>query len=178
MPILIKQELTPAELAFVESHRDPETFPEMELIQEQRRLYPQNGLAAHVIGYVGEVSEQELNSAEFAKYSQGDMVGKVRTRTPVQRNSEGVDGQSRVVVDSLGRERQVLESKEATPGNNLQLTLDLDLQAVAELALRRQARRGSRARSAQWRGAGDGQPPGLRSESVRRRASAPRTGRS
>ena len=47
----------------------------------------------------------------------------------------GVDGQRRVVVDSPGREREVLESTEATPGSNLQLTLDLDLQAVAELAL-------------------------------------------
>ena len=47
----------------------------------------------------------------------------------------GVDGQRRVVVDSSGREREVLESTEATPGNSLQLTLDLDLQAVAELGL-------------------------------------------
>src|SRR5437660_7129646 len=62
VPVPIKQELTPGELAFVESHRDPETFPEMELIQDQRRLYPRGGLAAHAIGYVGEVSEQELNT--------------------------------------------------------------------------------------------------------------------
>ncbi len=50
----------------------------------------------------------------------------------------GVDGQRRVVVDSFGREREVLESTEATPGNSLQLTLDLDLQAVAELSLQGQ----------------------------------------
>jgi penicillin-binding protein 2 len=48
----------------------------MELVSSQSRLYPQDGLAAHVIGYVGEVSDQELNTAEFAKYSQGDKVGK------------------------------------------------------------------------------------------------------
>jgi penicillin-binding protein 2 len=72
----IKQDLTPAELAFVESHRDSDTFPELELIPKQSRLYPQGGLAAHVIGYVGEVSEQELNSPEFAKYAQGEIVGK------------------------------------------------------------------------------------------------------
>ncbi len=136
MPIVpIKQELTQADLAFVESHRDSETFPEMELIQNQQRLYPQGGLAAHVIGYVGEVSEQELNTAEFAKNSQGDMVGKFGLERQYNDILTGVDGQRRVVVDSVGRERQVLESKEATPGNNLRLTLDLDLQAVAELAL-------------------------------------------
>lgn len=135
VPIMIKQELTAGELAFVESHRDPATFPEMELIQNQRRLYPRGGLAAHVIGYVGEVSEQELNTAEFAKYSQGDIIGKFGLERQYNDHLIGIDGQRRVVVDSLGRERQVLESKEATPGNNLQLTLDLDLQAVAELAM-------------------------------------------
>src|SRR5579871_317465 len=135
VPVPIKQELTPGELAFVESHRDPETFPELELVQDQRRLYPQNGLAAHVIGYVGEVSEQELNSTDFAKYSQGEIVGKSGLERQYNDSLMGVDGQRRVVVDSVGREREVLENEEATAGNNLQLTLDLDLQSVAELAL-------------------------------------------
>ena len=134
-PIMIKQELTPGEIAFVESHRDPETFPELELNLNQPRLYPRNGLAAHVIGYVGEVSEQELNTADFAKYSQGDIVGKFGLERQYNDILTGVDGQRRVVVDSLGRERQTLDNMEATPGTNLQLTLDLDLQAVAELAM-------------------------------------------
>jgi penicillin-binding protein 2 len=135
VPVPIKQELTSGELAFVDSHRDPETFPEMELIQDQRRLYPHGGLAAHAIGYVGEVSEQELNTTEFAKYSQGDIVGKAGLERQYNDSLIGIDGQRRVVVDSLGREREILESKEFTPGRNLKLTLDLDLQAVAELAM-------------------------------------------
>ena len=135
VPVVIKQELTPAEITFVESHRDSNTYPEMELIQNQRRLYPKNGLAAHAIGYVGEVSETELDTAEFAKYVQGAVVGKAGLERQYNDMLMGVDGERRVVVDSSGREREVLESTEATPGNNLQLTLDLDLQAVAELAL-------------------------------------------
>jgi len=135
VPITIKQELTPGELSFVESHRDPQTFPELDLVQTQARLYPRNGLAAHVIGYVGEVSEQELNTTEFAKYSQGDLVGKFGLERQYNDILTGVDGQRRVGVDSMGRERQVLENLEATPGNSLQLTLDLDLQAVAELGM-------------------------------------------
>jgi penicillin-binding protein 2 len=135
VPIPIKQDLTPGELAFVESHRDAETFPEMELVQTPRRLYPHNGLAAHVLGYVGEVSDQELNTVEFAKYSQGDIVGKSGLERQYNDLLMGVNGQQRAVVDSLGREREVLENKEATPGHSLQLTLDLDLQAVAELAM-------------------------------------------
>jgi penicillin-binding protein 2 len=135
VPIPVKQELTPAEIAFVESHRDPETFPELELVEAQRRLYPQDGLAAHAIGYVGEVSEPELNTNEFAKFSQGDVVGKAGLERQYNDTLMGVDGQRRVVVDSSGREREVLEKKEAIPGKALQLTLDLDLQAVAELAM-------------------------------------------
>jgi penicillin-binding protein 2 len=135
--ITIKQELTPGELAFVDSHRDPYTFPELELVADQsRRLYPRNGLAAHVIGYVGEVSDQELNTPEFAKYSQGDRVGQSGIERQYNDVLMGVDGERRVVVDSIGIEHgKDLDAKEVTPGNSLQLTLDLDLQAVAELAM-------------------------------------------
>jgi penicillin-binding protein 2 len=138
----IKQDLTPAELAFVESHRDSDTFPELELISNQSRLYPQGGLAAHVIGYVGEVSEQDLDSTEFAKYAQGEIVGKEGLERQYNDLLMGVNGQKRVVVDSLGREHgDPIENKDFTPGTNLPLTLDLDLQSVAELTM--EGRRGA-----------------------------------
>ena len=72
----IKEGLTPGEVQFVESHNDPDTFPELELIQSYQRMYPQHGLAAHVIGYTGEVSEAELGNPDFAQFNQGDVVGK------------------------------------------------------------------------------------------------------
>lgn len=134
-PVVIKEELTPAELTFVESHRDPETFPELMLIHAERRLYPKDGLAAHVIGYVGEVSEAELDSPDFSKYAQGQIIGKDGLERQYNDTLLGVDGQRRVVVDNRGRERQVLDDKPAVPGHDLQTTLDLDLQAVAELSL-------------------------------------------
>ena len=132
-PITIKEELTPAELAFVESHRD--FFPEMELIHAQRRLYPQNGFAAHVIGYTGEISEEELDSPDFAKYNQGAVIGKFGIERQYNDTLMGVDGERQVVVDNRGKTREELANKEAIPGKDLQLTLDLDLQAVAELAM-------------------------------------------
>jgi penicillin-binding protein 2 len=135
VPMLVKQDLTRQEMDFVESHRDTNTFPEMELVLNEKRLYPQNGLAAHVIGYVGEVSDPELNTSEFAKYGQGQIVGKAGIERQYNDQLTGQDGQRRVVVDSMGREREVLERTEATPGASLQLTLDLDLQAVAEIAM-------------------------------------------
>jgi penicillin-binding protein 2 len=140
-PIIIKEELTRADLAFVEAHRDPGTFPEMELIHAQKRLYPKEGFAAHVIGYVGEVSEPELNTAEFIDYEQGDVVGKQGVERQYNKHLMGIDGQRQVVVDNRGKERQVFGMKEAIPGKDLQLTLDLDLQAVAELAM--EGRRGA-----------------------------------
>jgi penicillin-binding protein 2 len=133
VPIVIKEELTPAELSFVESHRD--FFPELVLIQAQRRLYPQNGMLAHVIGYTGEISEEELDSPEFAKYDQGDVIGKFGIEREYNSTLMGVDGQRQVVVDNRGQVKNVLGIKQAVPGKDLQLTIDLDLQAVAELAM-------------------------------------------
>ena len=134
-PIIIKEELTPSDLSFVEAHRGMDTFPEMELIHAQRRLYPRTGLAAHVIGYIGEVSESELNTSEFARYNQGDVIGKAGIERQYNDTLMGIDGQRQVIVDSRGRERQVIGLKEAVPGRSLHLTIDLDLQVVAELAM-------------------------------------------
>jgi penicillin-binding protein 2 len=133
VPIVIKEELTPADLNFVESHRD--FFPELVLIQAQRRLYPQNGMMAHVIGYTGEISEEELDLPEFAKYNPGDVIGKFGIEREYNSTLMGVDGQRQVVVDNRGQVRQTLKSKPAIPGKDLQLTIDLDLQVVAELAM-------------------------------------------
>ncbi len=135
VPITIKQELTQGELAFVESHRDSESIPEMEVIHAQRRVYPANNIAAHTIGYIGEVSEAELDLADFARYSQGDVLGKAGIERQYNDVLMGVDGQRRVMVDNQGRERELIDYKPAVPGTNLQLTIDLDLQAVAELAM-------------------------------------------
>lgn len=134
-PIIIKEELSPADLAFVEAHRGQDMFPEMELLHAQRRLYPRDGLGAHVLGYVGEISENELELPEFISYKQGDVIGKDGIEKQYNEILMGVDGQRRVVVDNRGRERETLEMKEAIPGKPLQLTIDLDLQAVAELAM-------------------------------------------
>jgi penicillin-binding protein 2 len=134
-PIVIKEELTSSELAFVEAHQNPEFFPEMEVFRSQKRLYPQNQMAAHVIGYTGEISEKELDMPEFAKYVQGDIVGKAGIERQYNDTLRGIDGQRRVVVDNLGHVRQETEMQEAEPGKNLQLTIDLDLQVVAELGL-------------------------------------------
>src|SRR5258708_37532635 len=72
-PIIIKEDITPDERAFIESHRDE--FPELETMMAYQRLYPRKGFMSHLIGYVGEVSEDMLNSAKFELYEPGDIVG-------------------------------------------------------------------------------------------------------
>jgi penicillin-binding protein 2 len=130
VPVVIKEELTPADLAFVESHRD--FFPEMFLIQSQRRLYPQDGMLAHLVGYTGEISEAELETPEMARYEPGSIVGKFGIESEYNSSLMGVDGQRQVIVDSSGQVRKELANKPAIPGKDLQLSIDLDLQAVAE----------------------------------------------
>jgi len=73
-PIYLKEDITPDELAFVESHRNE--LPELDTIMAHRRLYPRNGVMAHLIGYVGEVSEDMLNQTRWELYNPGDLVGK------------------------------------------------------------------------------------------------------
>ena len=133
--IIIKDQLTRDEIAFVESHRDVSSFPEMQLIQAWRRQYPQDGFAAHAVGYVGEISESELNLPGFIDYHQGDVIGKDGIERQYDQVLRGTDGQQRVLVDNMGHERQIEEPQQAVPGKDLRLTLDLDLQAVAELAM-------------------------------------------
>src|SRR5215831_9409957 len=72
-PIFLKEDITPDELAFIESHKNE--LPELETIMSHRRLYPRNGFMAHLVGYVGEVTEDMLNQQQFELYNPGDVVG-------------------------------------------------------------------------------------------------------
>jgi penicillin-binding protein 2 len=132
-PIPIKQDITADEIAFIEAHRNE--LPELETIDEEHRLYPRDGFAAHLIGYVGEVSEAELNESRFAAYEPGDVVGKAGVEQTYDELLRGQDGSQDVVVDSHGREVGYLRTQHAIPGQDLKLTIDIDLQRIAELAL-------------------------------------------
>jgi penicillin-binding protein 2 len=131
--IPLKQDITEDEQAFIEAHRNE--LPELETRGEQRRLYPKDGFAAHLIGYVGEVSEQDLNQAKFAFYEPGDVVGKSGVEQTYDAILRGTDGSRDVIVDSHGNEVGQLGYQLAVPGQDLKLTIDLDLQRVAEQAM-------------------------------------------
>ena len=131
-PIVIKPSATLADVAFVESHRLE--YPELDSIQASQRLYPEHELAAQVLGYVGEVSENEI-AAPGSHYRPGDVVGKSGIEEEYNALLMGQDGMQRLIVNSRGQEVGRLKSIQAIPGHDIRLTLDLNLQMAAENAL-------------------------------------------
>ncbi len=132
-PIPLRQDIAPDEQAFIAAHANE--LPELETIEEQRRLYPSNGFAAHLIGYVGEVSEDMLDDPRYAFYQPGDVVGRSGVEESYDPVLRGQDGSRDVIVDSHGRELGALGIEPATPGKSIKLTIDLDVQKAAEEAL-------------------------------------------
>ncbi len=132
-PIFLKEDITPDELAFIEAHKNE--LPELETIMAHRRLYPRNGFMAHLIGYVGEVTEDMLNQPQFELYTPGDVVGVSGVEKQYNNILMGTNGSRRAVVNSRGKEVSRLDETPAIPGKQLKLTLDLDLQIAAEQAI-------------------------------------------
>src|SRR5215469_332324 len=132
-PMFLKDDITPDELAFIESHRAD--LPELDIITVHRRLYPKNGFMAHVIGYVGQVSEEMLTQPQWELYSPGDVVGMSGVEQYYNDVLMGKNGSRQVLVNSRGKEVGTLSDVPAVPGKQLKLTIDLDLQIAAEQAL-------------------------------------------
>ncbi len=129
-PIFLKEDITPDELQFIEAHRNE--LPELDTIMAHRRLYPRNGFMAHLVGYVGEVTEDMLNQPQFELYNPGDVVGISGVERQYNTLLMGQNGSRQALVDSHGREVGRLGETEAIPGKPLKLTVDVDLQIAAE----------------------------------------------
>jgi penicillin-binding protein 2 len=133
-PIFLKEDITQDELAFIDAHRNE--LPELDTIVAHRRLYPRNGFMAHLIGYVGEVTEDMLNQPQFELYNPGDVVGVSGVERQYNTLLMGQNGARREVVNSHGRAvGEPLAQTDAIPGKQLKLTVDIDLQIAAEEAL-------------------------------------------
>src|SRR5215813_14259948 len=132
-PIFLKEDITPDELAFIEAHKNE--LPELDTIMAHRRLYPRNGFMAHLIGYVGEVTEDMLNQPQFEFYNPGDVVGVSGVEKQYNQMLMGKNGSRRSIVTSRGKEVSRLDETPAVAGKPLKLTVDVDLQIAAEQAL-------------------------------------------
>jgi penicillin-binding protein 2 len=129
-PIIIKEDVGISDISTVEAYR--RDHPEVQLGPEPRRMYRFGRLAAHVLGYVGEVSKEELDQNIFPGAKTGSLVGKSGVEYTYNQYLVGKDGERRVLVDSLGREVGMLDDIDSVRGSELRLTLDMDLQMTAE----------------------------------------------
>jgi len=137
--ILVKQDASPGDIAWVEAHELE--FPELRVEQQPLRRYPANGMLAHVLGYVGEVSPEQLTKQEYKdkKLKPGDVIGQSGLEQTYDDYLRGKDGYRKVIVDSRGRIQDEIETVEPQPGQDLVTTIDIDLQQVAEEQLRTSA---------------------------------------
>ncbi|HEV2521622.1 MAG TPA: penicillin-binding protein 2 [Candidatus Acidoferrales bacterium] len=128
-PIVIKPQASPSDIAFIESHRAD--IPVIEMLMVHRRRYPHGDMLANAVGYVGEVSAEQVEASD-SSLKPGDIVGKTGLERQYNDTLMGTDGLRRVIVNSIGKEMGRLEQKDAIPGKPIQLTIDYDLQAVAD----------------------------------------------
>jgi penicillin-binding protein 2 len=132
-PITVKTAVTEDQVSYLYEHQAE--FPGVQIQQTYLRNYRFGSLAAQVLGYVGEVSQDELDSRPKL-YRPGDKVGKAGVEAKLDEYLRGDAGQAQIRVDSLGRPQGPLEARrEATPGYAVRLTIDMKLQRAAERAL-------------------------------------------
>ncbi|MTV27287.1 penicillin-binding protein 2 [Nitriliruptoraceae bacterium ZYF776] len=125
--------VTPEVVAAVNENQ--ELFPGVVAEVRPVRDYPHDGYASHVLGYVGQINEDELDAERFAGYSPGDIVGKTGLELSYEEILQGRKGMRQVEVNASGTVVDVLSTRDPVPGNDLVTSLDLDLQMAAERLL-------------------------------------------
>jgi penicillin-binding protein 2 len=136
-PVPLAEDVGRAALEVIQEHGPeiPGVFTEVRPV----RSYPYGELAAHLLGYLGEVTERELQQSAFAGYRSGEFVGKSGLEKTLERYLRGTEGQRRVEVDVRGRELRLLEIEPPVAGNRVFLTLRRDVQEAAEKAFGEEA---------------------------------------
>jgi penicillin-binding protein 2 len=133
LPRKLKDRLTLRDATVIESHRLD--LPGVMIQVESQRNYPGGVTASHLLGYVGEVSADQLEKPEFADLHQGSVVGQYGVEKSFDRHVRGQAGQKSVEVDALGHEKKAAVVEKPQAGNDLYLTIDARLQKVAESLL-------------------------------------------
>ena len=124
------------QMAHIEERRP--RFPNLRVDLLHRRTYPLGAAAAHVVGYLGEITEEELADPAFAGYVPGQLLGRNGLEARYERRLVGRDGVRYVEVNTLGAVvRELPGTVEAMPGQDLHLSIDMDLQQLAHSAFPR-----------------------------------------
>ncbi len=134
-PITVKTAVDETKIAYLfENQAD---FPGVQIQQTYLRHYPYKSVGAQFLGYVGEISPEELKSREKRGYRGGDKIGKTGVEAKLDGWLRGEAGQAQIRVDSMGRQQSPIElRRDARPGESVRLTIDIGLQRAAEQALR------------------------------------------
>jgi penicillin-binding protein 2 len=131
-PVVVKTDATLADVSALEARRLE--LPEVSVEVVPLRSYPLAAAAAHALGRVGEVSERQLQLADFKGLTPGSLVGQAGLESRYNRQLMGKDGYRRVIVDSRGLEVAEAEREAPQDGPALTLTIDAGLQAAMEAA--------------------------------------------
>ena len=130
IPIRLAEELSWDQVAYIENNRMELPGIKIEVIPQ--RVYHYGNLASHIIGYLGEINPKELSSTDSEGYRSGDMIGKMGLEKLREKDLRGEKGRHYMEVNALGFEQRNLKGLEPLPGNDVQLTIDVDLQQAAE----------------------------------------------
>jgi penicillin-binding protein 2 len=131
--VRIVRDLTEAQITRLQEYGAEKEGIDVDI--ESVRYYPGGQLAAHVLGYTGEMNERELDEHRSQGYRLGDVTGKMGLESTLESRLRGEWGGTQVEVDGKGRLQQFLGQKVSKPGQDVTITIDLDLQKVAEEAI-------------------------------------------
>lgn len=133
-PVPVAQDVDESLLVYVLEHQDD--FPGVSATRRAERKYPHASLGAHVLGYVGQATREELDARKDSGYRDGDEIGKSGVERTYEEHLRGEAGVTKLEVDARGQVVGApLGQKPPVPGDDVELTIDLDIQRVAEESL-------------------------------------------
>jgi penicillin-binding protein 2 len=141
IPVRLAEDIDWDKVALIENNRME--LPGIKIEVVPLRVYHYGNMASHVIGYLGEISKKELAKAEPGVYRGGDMIGKMGLERLREKDLRGEKGRHYMEVNALGFEQRNLKGVDPLPGNDLQLTLDVDMQLAAEEIMKNEDRSGA-----------------------------------
>jgi penicillin-binding protein 2 len=127
-------EFVPEEVYF-KVREEPERFRGVEVVEQSVRTYPHGRRAAHLVGWVGQINAEEIRDSRFAEYGPSDLVGKAGLEATYERWLRGTPGEERFLVNSDADVLREFDPRPPEPGHDLRLSLDLDVQRIAEQEL-------------------------------------------
>jgi penicillin-binding protein 2 len=137
-PVPLKEDVDESLALFLRERS--EDYPGVDVREEWRREYPFSPVASHVVGFLGAIRESELEYYRNLGYDPDARVGQFGVEQTYESVLRGTPGYVKYEVDSRGRILRQLERREPIPGNDIQLTIDLDMQQFTERALQTQIR--------------------------------------